>query len=115
MLDSRQTLRIIPVPLVLVVSGTRTLVEQCREVIEPYGVLLRQCDVIGLRTAAARWRPLAVLLTEDLYAFDPEGFEMLAGDVGSTLVVARGPADAATALRRLVGTFGVPLKGEEED
>ena len=47
---------------------------------------VKECDLRSVATMVARWRPLAIVLTEDLYTFDAPEFDALARDVSSTLV-----------------------------
>ena len=47
---------------------------------------VRESDVRGAATTAAQCRPVAVLVTHDLYAVDPLAFDALAREVGARLV-----------------------------
>ena len=49
------------VPLVVVVSGTESLTDRCREACDRCGVLAVPCDVRSAREIARRWRPLALV------------------------------------------------------
>jgi two-component system, chemotaxis family, chemotaxis protein CheY len=59
-------------------------------------VHLIHTSVVNAATSAARWRPLSIVLAEDLYAFDPEGFDLLARDVKAALarIADEGVSDA---------------------
>jgi hypothetical protein len=50
------------------------------------GVGLRACDFLHCATAVVERRPLAMVLPEDLYAFDPDELDALARDVQASLV-----------------------------
>ena len=82
------TERAVNVPVVLVVGSTE-LAARCREVVRSPRATpahVKECDVSSTSTMVARWRPLAIVLTEDLYAFDAPEFDALAKDVKSMLV-----------------------------
>jgi hypothetical protein len=82
------TERTVNVPVVLVV-GSAELTERCREVVRSPRATpahVKECDLTMAATMVARWRPLAIVLTEDLYAFDATEFDALAKDVKSMLV-----------------------------
>jgi hypothetical protein len=111
MLDQRPTPLITHVPLVLAVGCPPSMVQRCMEVATPWGVVIAESDLMNMRTEAARARPIALLMTRDVYAFDPEEFQALAQDVGAVLVVARSEAFAATQIERLLGLPA--LRGED--
>ena len=82
------TAKAVTVPVVLVV-GSAQLATRCREVLRSpraNPVHVKECDLRSAATMAARWRPLAIVLTEDLYTFDAPEFDALARDVSSALV-----------------------------
>ncbi|KYF73374.1 hypothetical protein [Sorangium cellulosum] len=58
----------------------------CLTVAPGCGVLLHRCDAATAATIAAERRPLAIILSNGVYATDPAEFEALARDVRSTLV-----------------------------
>jgi hypothetical protein len=74
------------VPLVVVVAGTESLTDRCREACDRWGVLAVPCDVRSAREIARRWRPLALVFLDDVLAFDPDGFTELAREVGAGVV-----------------------------
>jgi hypothetical protein len=85
------------VPIVLVV-GSADLTARCREVLRQPGATpahVKESDVSSTANMVARWRPLAIVMTEDLYAFDGPEFDALAKDVKS--VVIRVPRERITA------------------
>ena len=80
------TLPSLAAPTVLVVSCPPELVARCAQAIQPLGLALQECGFIAAATMAAERRPLAIVMTEDLYAFDPEELDALARDVRASLV-----------------------------
>lgn len=94
-------------PVVLVVSPPRELLRECRLAASPLGVLIAATDLASLRTAIEEHSPLAVVVTDELYAFDRVAFARLSLESGSPLVIWSDELDAeylepvfATALRR---------------
>jgi hypothetical protein len=75
-----------PTPLVLVVGCPAEFVGTCREAGARLGVAVRECDVRSIRTAVGLSQPFAVIVTEDLYQFDPEAFDTVARQVPASLV-----------------------------
>jgi hypothetical protein len=73
--------------VVLLVSASEVLAERCRRLVFVEGADLLECDLVSLRGSAAWLSPLAIVMTEDVRAFDPEGFADLARRVGAELVV----------------------------
>ncbi|WP_157906857.1 MULTISPECIES: hypothetical protein [Sorangium] len=76
------------VPSILVVLDPAwpALFSLCLAVAPGCGVLLHRCDAATAATIAAERRPLAILLSNSIYARDPADFEALARDVRSTLL-----------------------------
>ncbi|WP_437565229.1 hypothetical protein [Sorangium sp. So ce542] len=58
----------------------------CLAVAPGCGVLLHRCDAATAATIAAERRPLAIILSNGVYAMDPAEFDALARDVHSTLL-----------------------------
>ncbi|WP_437497238.1 hypothetical protein [Sorangium sp. So ce1099] len=58
----------------------------CLTVAPGCGVLLHRCDAATAATIAAERRPLAIIMSNSVYAMDPAEFDALARDVRSTLV-----------------------------
>jgi hypothetical protein len=85
-MTSASTLQAFVVPTVLVIGCPPVLVARCSQALEGMGVGLRACDFLNCATAVAERRPLAMVLLEDLYAFDPEELVALARDVQASLV-----------------------------
>jgi hypothetical protein len=80
------TLAAFATPAVLAIGCSPDLVARCLRALEGIGVALRTCDFLNAATVAAERRPLALLILEDLYAFDPHEFDALARDVRASLV-----------------------------
>ncbi|WP_437283462.1 hypothetical protein WME90_23665 [Sorangium sp. So ce375] len=76
------------VPSILVVLDPAwpALFSLCLTVAPGCGVLLHRCDAATAATIAAERRPLAILLSNGVYARDPADFEALARDVRATLL-----------------------------
>src|SRR5262245_3913946 len=73
--------------VVLLVSATERLAERCRQIVFVEGADLLECDLVSLRGSAAWLLPLAIVMTEDVRAFDPDSFTELAARVRAQLVV----------------------------
>lgn len=73
--------------VVLLVSASEQLAERCRRIVFVEGADLLACDLVSLRGSAAWLVPLAIVMTEDVRAFDPEGFIELSRRIGAELVV----------------------------
>ncbi|WP_437573094.1 hypothetical protein [Sorangium sp. So ce887] len=58
----------------------------CLTVAPGCGVLLHRCDAATAATIAAERRPLAIILSNSVYAMEPAEFDALARDVRSTLL-----------------------------
>ena len=80
------TLTALMAPAVLAIGCPPDLVARCARALEGIGVGLRTCDFLNAATAVAERRPLALVLLEDLYAFDPDEFDALARDVTASLI-----------------------------
>jgi hypothetical protein len=80
------TLRQLHVPVALVIGGARELVRVVEEAAVSAQVLVAECTVGEATNAAAEMRPLVMIMSEDVYAFDPDSFEALALDVRSQVL-----------------------------
>lgn len=79
--------RATPTSVVLLVSASEQLAERCRKLVFGEGTDLLECDLVSLRGSAAWLIPLAIVMTQDVRAFDPEGFSELSRRIGAELVV----------------------------
>jgi hypothetical protein len=73
-------------PTVLAIGCPPELSARCAAALEGIGAALKACDIASAATVAAQRQPLAIVLVDDLYAFDPEEFDALARDVRASLV-----------------------------
>lgn len=73
--------------VVLLVSASEAFAERCRRLLFVEGAELVECDLVSLRGTAAWLAPLAIVMTEDVRAFDADGFVELARRVAAELVV----------------------------
>ncbi len=100
------TLKKVHIPLALVVGGTDVLIAAVGEAALGAQVLVVECTAADAPTTAAQMRPLVLVLPEDVYAADREGYDMLARDVrGRVLAVGAGaidPAELEEELRELM-------------
>jgi hypothetical protein len=96
MSSRRPTIEHTPVLAVVVVGGPEALIEAVRRVVALIGnATVATADVKAAATQVARVRPVAVIMSEEIYAFDAAEFDALARDVQSTLIAL--PADAVPA------------------
>jgi hypothetical protein len=86
-IDASTTSKTSLTPVVVVVGQTPAFIAWCRDVAAGLGAIVRPSDVAGAATAAAHWRPVALVLSEDVHAFDPVEWDALARDVGAMLLV----------------------------
>lgn len=79
--------------VLVVVSPADALLAACRESVR-YVVAanVEVTDVKSVATDVAKWRPFAIVIEEELFAFDPQEFIALARDVGAEVITA--PAGA---------------------
>jgi hypothetical protein len=83
-------------PSVVIITPGPSLLAACREAARFVGATVEIADVKGAATSIAKSRPFAIVLDQDLLAFDPREFEALARDVGAEIVPAtRGATEQA--------------------
>jgi hypothetical protein len=106
-------------PVLVVIAPGRALLEACYETMHFVTAgRVEVADVKNIATRVAAERPFAIVLEEDVFAFDPREFEALGKDVGAEIVTV--PAEAAhdALLSRLLpalkGAFG-RWEWQEED
>lgn len=80
------TLRQLHVPVALVVGGSAELVGIVEDAALSVQLLVTNCSVADATTRAAELRPLVMIMSEDVYGFDPDSFEALAKDVRSRVI-----------------------------
>jgi len=74
-------------PVVLVVSPPKKFARTCRFACEAIGARVETCDLAKASHRARELSPFALVVTEDVYAFDRLGLSKLALDVDALLVV----------------------------
>ena len=85
------TLRPARVPIVLIAGGPDQLLSAAQQVAgdESPAIVVEACGALAVATAAATLRPFALVLNQDIFAFDPDEFAALANAVGAELVVVK--------------------------
>ncbi|HEX4352564.1 MAG TPA: hypothetical protein VHZ95_06615 [Polyangiales bacterium] len=93
----RPTLEHSPVIAVVVIGGPDALIDATqRAVTLATNARVVTTDIAGAATHVARERPFAIVVSEEIYAFDASEFDALARDVRSVLIA--------------LPTDGVPMK-----
>ena len=89
--EDQPTMRHRKVPCVLVVGGTEELVAATTRVAngESPAIGIEVCGAANAPSLAARLRPFALVLNQEIFDFDPEEFTALARDVHADLVVVK--------------------------
>jgi hypothetical protein len=102
------------VPVVLAVGSTGAILARCRDAATAVGVDLEPVALVSLARAAATMRPVALLISADVYGFDPGEFDALALSVGAArvLVEAREPVSALAARLARALDEGLPAAAE---
>ena len=94
----------------LAVGCRAALLTQCRAAAGLVSVELEPAEFLSLANAAAALRPLAILISADLYGFDPDEFDALARAVGACRVL----VEEGEPLTRLVGRLREVVKAQQE-
>src|SRR5688500_6928660 len=78
-------------PVVLVAGGTDELLAAAQRAaqIESPSIVVEACGAVTAATVAASVRPFVLVLSQDIYSFDPTEFSALARDVQAELVVVK--------------------------
>ena len=109
--DSTLPSRLVPtLVLVMPESGLLDACLQATSALTPVPSV-EVTDVKSAATVVARWRPFAVLVSEEIFDFDPEEFRALARDVGAELITIA-PGDSygvvsSALLPRLTGALAM--------
>jgi hypothetical protein len=75
------------VPYVVVVGVAPSVVAACRYAAAiGASALTEPCSVETLATTCATWRPIAIVVPQDVYDFDSAEFDALARDAGAQVV-----------------------------
>jgi hypothetical protein len=98
-------------PVLVVIAPGRALLEACFETMHFVTAgRVEVADIKNVATRVAAERPFAIVIEEDVFAFDPQEFQALGRDVGAEIVTV--PAEAARdalisrLLPALKGAFG---------
>lgn len=85
-----------PIPSVVLISPGRELLRACLETVHQIDDMPRVeiAELPNVATVVSRCRPFAVVLSEDIFPFDPGEFEALARDVGTELIIVDVAKDA---------------------
>jgi hypothetical protein len=86
--SKRNTLETNPATTVLLVGGTNELLEVTRRAarsVPPANVVF--CELRDAPTRVAELWPFAIVMSDDLYAFDSSEFDALARDVKARLII----------------------------
>ena len=76
-----------PAAIVVVVGGPRELIEATRQAAGiAAAAKIETAELATAATVVATVRPFAIVMSEDVYAFDAAEFDALARDVNATLV-----------------------------
>ncbi|MFI5308136.1 MAG: hypothetical protein ACHQ53_12325 [Polyangiales bacterium] len=88
-LEGDSTLRPMRVPVVLVAGGPDELIAATKQVagLESPLIQVEACGAASVASMAASLRPFALVVSQDIFAFDPDEFTALARDVQAELVV----------------------------
>jgi len=91
-----------PAPVILVVGCSRTFARRCRDVAIIGQALVVETDIASMATVAAQTRPLAMIMLEDVCAFDTASFTGIASAVRSQLVMVADEEVAQIELEQLI-------------
>jgi len=80
---------VVCVPCVLVVGCPEGLTLRAHDAAVSVGAAARMCGLVTLERALELYRPLAIAMTEDLYAFDPARFSRVARENGAEICTMR--------------------------
>jgi hypothetical protein len=100
--DGNPTLRPERTPVVLVAGGPDELVAAAQRVAqdESPGIEVEACGAAVVATEAARVRPFALVISQDIFAFDQDEFTALARDVNADLIVLKTSSGNAAFLEQ---------------
>lgn len=99
-----------PRSAVLVVGCRAALLAHCRAAAGLVSVELESAEFLALANAAAELRPLAILISADLYSLDPDEFDSLARAVGARRML----VEDGEPLHLLVARLRDVVKAQQE-
>ena len=100
--DSPTSVRPRLTPTAVSVGCPTELAVRCKEILADLGIGLETCAVSNYRGVATRLWPPVILMSDAVYAFDPEGFSEIAGALGSLIVRIERDDIAAEELHALI-------------
>ncbi|MDD9940543.1 MAG: hypothetical protein OXU20_05725 [Myxococcales bacterium] len=85
--------------VIVVVGGPEELIRAAqRTATDIPGARIETCDLRNVATTVAKFWPFAIVMSEDMYAFDPQEFEALARDVAALLYKTKTDGQTARTL-----------------
>lgn len=103
---ARQPLSTIPdtrLPVLVLIAPSKATLAVCQEAMRHFaGGSVEVTDVKGATTLVAARKPFAVVLDEDVYAFDPREFQALGRAVGAEVITIPASAARGRLLARLL-------------
>ena len=91
-----------PLPTTVVLGVSAKFASVCREAASRAGTTYIGVSLADAPSVVVRERPAVLLLTEDVYSFDPERFDALADGVGAELTIAGSEDEAMTRVARRI-------------
>jgi hypothetical protein len=93
-----------PVPSIVIVSPAAEMLDVWLELLQRLEEVpsIQLTTIAEAATAVARWRPLALLIDQELFAFDSQEFRDLARDVGADVIAVDASADKETIARAVL-------------
>jgi len=85
-MDRKDTRKEQTLPTVLVIGASSELVDRCKQSASAIKLFVETADMANAATMAARSLPMVLVMTRDLYDFDPNEFDALARDVRAKIV-----------------------------
>ncbi len=87
LLNETATTKVRPIPCIVAVGLSSYWLKCCREASFLAQAAVIDSELVSLSTLVSQLHPLAIVLPQHVYAFDPNSFEDLANATGSQLVV----------------------------
>lgn len=94
--ENQTTLTAVTAPTVITIGCSPALQALSERCLGSMKVLIKHSELAQAPTIAAQRRPLAIVIPEDLYEFDPREFDALARDVGASILRVEEDIDPAT-------------------
>lgn len=83
---NQRTQTAVTAPTVLTIGCSPELRQRCAQALTAIGTILKHGELAQAPTLVAERRPLAIVLPQELYDFDPSEFDALARDVSASLL-----------------------------